>query len=230
MSTRPTSSDFRRNFTPPGFNDRQQVAYGGNGGNTSIGINPSFDATYLQRRNFNAPEALIRRHQPLRCSFTYEAAVRSTNSSSMNGSSRQGNNATPRFPLHQARPANQSFHLRNNYRPPREVPPTNQNNYLIRYEIPPAQQDSDARRNEVPPHLRNVRRHHQNLPAQPVTMCIGIANFVVTLQDVHIKDVCIFYMLQGVDIELTPQDYQAIRAHAAENGRRSSSRNEKRMD
>ncbi|KAK9154928.1 hypothetical protein Sjap_002408 [Stephania japonica] len=201
MSTWPTNSDFRRNFTPPGFNDRHQVAYGGNGGNTSIGINPSFDATYLQRRNFNAPAALIRRHQPPQRSFTYEAAVRSANSSSMNGSGRQRNNATPRFPLHQARLANQSFHLRNNYRPPHEIPPTNQNNYLIRYEIPPAQQDSDARRNEVPPYFRN-----------------------------------------GVDSELTPQDYQATRAReisydvmhqvdaAVENVRRSSSRNEKRMD
>ncbi|KAK9125421.1 hypothetical protein Scep_014267 [Stephania cephalantha] len=183
---RPITSDFGRDFNNRHHHHHHhhhQGVNGGNGGNSSIGINPSFDApNYLQTefpicftgRNFNAPAASIRRHHPPRRSF-----------------------------------ANQSFHRQNNYRPPYEVPPRNQNNYyevpprnqnnyLRHYRIPPAQQDSDLRRNEISPHLRNEPRHHQNFPAQPLTMRIPIANFVVTLQD-------------GVDIELTPEEYQAIR-------------------
>ncbi|KAK9154933.1 hypothetical protein Sjap_002413 [Stephania japonica] len=102
------------------------------------------EETEAIRRNFNAPAASIRRHQPLRRSFAYEAVVRSTNNSSMNEGSRQGNNnATFRFPIHLARPANQSFHRRNYYRPPYEVPPRNQNNHLRHYEVPPAAQQGN---------------------------------------------------------------------------------------
>ncbi|KAK9128619.1 hypothetical protein Syun_017416 [Stephania yunnanensis] len=178
---RPITSDFGRDFNNRHHHHHHhhQGVNGGNGGNSSIGINPSFDApNYLQRRNFNAPAASIRRHHPPRRSFANQSFHRQINYR----------------PPYEVPPRNQN----NYYDHPYEIPPRNQNNYLRHYRIPPAQQDSDLRRNEISPHLRNEPRHHQNFPAQPLTMRIRIANFVVTLQD-------------GVDIELTPEEYQAIR-------------------
>ncbi|KAK9152905.1 hypothetical protein Sjap_000385 [Stephania japonica] len=190
------TSDFGRVFTPPvyrisdsltstpGFHNHHHQVVGGNGGNSSIGINSSFNTPYFQS-NFNAR----------RRSFADAAAGRSGNSSSMYDARHA--NAAARFHVR----VNQ-FHRRNNQPRPRYeiMPPRNRNNYLRRYEVPSGQQDSDLRRNETPPHFRNAPRphHSRNFHAQPVTMRNRIHHFVVTLQD-------------GVDIELTPEDYQGIR-------------------